>query len=131
MNTHNKSRKDKKEIEPVKYIKIPDWIYWGSDRVTLQYKNPEGEYMKSEFYPMDYEEIVTEQVKQVNEQLIEKTLEIEVLHKHYQQEINRLREEYPYRGKAVVNVTKDGTKYRVQIIEAFDTRDGIWIEGKI
>lgn len=114
-----------------KYIKIPDWIYWGSGRVILRYKNPKGKYMESEFYPMDYEEVEAEQSKELQRQLVDKQREMEARHKDYMEEIRRLRENYPYRGKPVVNVTKDGIKYRVQIDVAHDTRDGIWIEGRI
>lgn len=114
-----------------KYIKIPDWIYWGSDRVVLRYKNPDGQWMESEFLPMDYPEIETEQSEQLKLNITDLQSEIEKLHEHYREEIRRLRDAYPYRGKPVVTVDRDGTSYRMQILEAHDTPEGLVIRGRI
>jgi hypothetical protein len=38
-------------------IEIPDWIYH-TGKVEVRYKNPEGEWMVTEFYPGDSEPIL-------------------------------------------------------------------------
>lgn len=59
-----------------KYIAVPDWIYLGSGKVVLRYEDPNGELMESEFYPMDYPEIETEQVKRIKQTLAKSQLEL-------------------------------------------------------
>ncbi len=101
-----KSKKKEGKIEKnYKYIKIPDWIYWGSDRVVLQYKNPEGEYMSSEFYPMDYEEVETKQAKQLNELVIEKEKQRQKMYEYFQEQIKHLMRTYPT-DKEIKNTLK-------------------------
>ena|SRR3990167_2765326 len=35
------------------YIKVPDWIYYGGGEVSLKYRNPDGEWFETTFYPID------------------------------------------------------------------------------
>jgi len=126
-----KTQEGKERKESVKYIKIPDWIYYGSERVVLRYKNPDGEYMQSEFYPMDYEEVETEQKEYFEWELSATNKAMEVRERFWRTRVEQLIKDYPYRGKAIVNITKDGVKYRAQILEAMDTKEGLWIEGRI
>lgn len=121
----------KKEKVVHRYIKIPNWIYWGSERVVLKYKNPNGEWMQSEFYPMDYEEVETEQAKELKELVMEKEKQRQTMYEHFQREIAQLMNTSPMRGKPHIIVEKDGVYYKVQIITALDSPEGLYIKGRI
>lgn len=124
-------KKTKKTEESVKYIKIPDWIYYGTDRVALRYKNPDGVLMESEFLPMDYEEVETEQAKTMSEKSVYERLSFDRIYHGLKEEIKRLREDFPYRGKVFVRVKKGDINYAVRVNEVFDTKEGLIVYGEI
>jgi hypothetical protein len=76
--------------------------------------------------------------KLVNQKLIDEAYfkglgKYEEMSERMIQEVMRLRDTYPMRGKARVMVEKDGVNYHVSLIEGgcWDTPEGLIIKGRI